>query len=92
MKTYALKAEPRKELGKKSVKALRAEGLIPAVLNGGKIVELPFNGSLKDGEKIVEIGNNRGLVTTDIVVKSEDVRKLIYTPDIFEIEIGRAHV
>ena len=87
MKTYALKAEPRKELGKKSVKALRAEGLIPAVLNGGKIVELPFNGSLKDGEKIVEIGNNRGLVTTDIVVKSEDVRKLIYTPDIFEIDL-----
>lgn len=87
MKTYALKAEPRKELGKKSVKALRAEGLIPAVLNGGKIVELPFNGSLKDGEKIVEIGNNRGLITTDIVVKSEDVRKLIYTPDIFEIDL-----
>lgn len=87
MKVYQLKAEPRKELGKKTVKALRNEGRIPAVLNGGKIVELPYKGTLKDGEKIVEIGRNRGLITTDIVVKNEDVRKLIYTPDIFEIEL-----
>lgn len=87
MKVYQLKAEPRKELGKKTVKALRNEGRIPAVLNGGKIVELPYKGTLKDGEKIVEIGRNRGLITTDIVVRNEDVRKLIYTPDIFEIEL-----
>ena len=32
---------------KKSVKALRKEGKIPAVINGGAIVELPFNGTLK---------------------------------------------
>lgn len=89
MKKFELKAEPRKELGKKSVKALRAEGKIPAVLNGGKIVDLPYNEPLKDGEKIVVIDSkrNRGLITTDIVVKSEDVRKLIYTPDIFEIDL-----
>lgn len=87
MKVFNLKAEPRKDLGKKAVKALRQAGLIPAVLNGGKIVDLPFNGSLKDGEKIVEIANNRGLITTDITVKAEDVRKLIYTPDIFEIDL-----
>lgn len=35
----------------------------------------------------MEIANNRGLITTDMVVKSEDVRKLIYTPDIFEIDL-----
>ena len=87
MKVFNLKAEPRKDLGKKAVTALRQAGLIPAVLNGGKIVDLPFNGSLKDGEKIVEIANNRGLITTDITVKAEDVRKLIYTPDIFEIDL-----
>ena len=87
MKVFNLKAEPRKDLGKKAVKALRQAGLIPAVLNGGKIVDLPFNGSLKVGEKIVEIANNRGLITTDITVKAEDVRKLIYTPDIFEIDL-----
>ena len=87
MKTFELKAEARKELGKKSVKALRNEGCIPAVLNGGKIVELPYTQPLKDGEKLVEIANNRGLITTDIFVKAEDVRKLIYTPDIFQIDL-----
>ncbi len=87
MKRFELNAEPRIEGGKKANKALRAEGKIPAVLNGGKIVELPFSGKLADGEKIVEIGENRGLITTDIAVKFEDVRKLVYTPDIFEIEL-----
>lgn len=88
MKTFKLNAEPRTALGKKAVKALRAEGKIPAVLNGGKIVELPFSGTLKEGEKLVEIGNGRALITTDIVVKADDVRKLIYTPDIFAIELN----
>ena len=40
MKKYALNAQPRTELGKKSVKALRSEGKIPAVINGGALVEL----------------------------------------------------
>lgn len=87
MKTFELNAEPRMELGKKSVKALRKEGKIPAVLNGGAIVELPYKGTLKPGEKIVEIDAKRGLITTDIIVKNEDVRKLIYTPDIFEVDL-----
>lgn len=87
MKTFELKAAPRSVVGKKSVKALRKEGKIPAVINGGKIVELPFNGTLKDGEKIVKIDEKRGLITTDIVVSTEDVRKLIYSPDIFEINL-----
>ena len=39
MKTFELKAEPRQDLGKKAVKALRAEGKIPAILNGGKIID-----------------------------------------------------
>lgn len=87
MKTFELKAEARTDLGKRAVKALRAEGKIPAVLNGGKIVELPYNEALKPGEKLVEIGGNRGIITTDITVNTEDVRKLIYTPDIFAIEM-----
>ena len=87
MKKFELSAEPRTELGKKSVKALRAEGKIPAVLNGGKIVDLPYNGTLKAGEKIVDVDGKRGLITTDIVVKVEDVRKLVYSPDIFEIDL-----
>lgn len=88
MKKYALNAQPRTELGKKSVKALRAEGKIPAVINGGALVELPYTGTLKEGQKLVEIDAKRGLITTDIVVEAEDMRKLIYTPDIFEVDIN----
>ena len=78
---------PRTELGKKATKQLRANGGIPVVLNGSKIVELPYTGSLKEGEKIVAIDEKRGIMTADLSVKAEDVRKLIYTPDIFEIEL-----
>ena len=87
MKKFALKAEARENLGKKAVKALRNEGKIPAVLNGGKIVELPYNGTLEAGEKLVELDAKRGMITTDIAVNTEDVRKLIYTPEIFEIDL-----
>ncbi len=88
MKKYALNAEPRVELGKKSVKALRKEGKIPAVINGGAIVELPYNGTLKEGQKLVEIDEKRGIITTDITVNADDVRKLKYTPDIFEVDLN----
>ena len=89
MKTFELKAEPREVTGKKAVKALREAGMFPAVLNGGKIVDLPYTETLKPGEKIVTIdkGEKKGMITTDIAVKQEDVRKLIYTPDIFEINL-----
>ena len=88
MKKYALNAQPRTELGKKSVKALRNEGKIPAVINGSQIVELPYNGTLKEGQKLVAIDAKRDLISTDIVVNAEDVRKLIYTPDIFEVDLN----
>lgn len=87
MKTFKLAAQPRTELGKKATKALRSQNLIPVVLNGGEIINLPFTGTLKPGEKLVEIGNGKGLVTTDLVVTNDAVRKLIYTPDIFAIEL-----
>lgn len=87
MKSYELKAVPRVELGKKAAKALRAEGKIPVVLNGGEIVELPYNGPLKEGQKLVEIENGRGIITTDLTVTNDAVRKLIYTPDIFAIDL-----
>lgn len=88
MKTFQLTAEPRTDLGKKAAKELRKANLIPVVLNGGAIIDLPYAGTLKAGEKIVEIGNGKGLITTDLVVKADDVRKLIYTPDIFAIELS----
>ncbi len=88
MNVFKLSAEPRTDLGKKATKALRAAGNIPVVLNGGKIIDLPFAGTLRDGEKIVEIGNGKGLITTDLYVSQAAVRKLIYTPDIFAIELS----
>lgn len=87
MKTYKLSAEPRTNLGKKAAKTLRSENLIPVVLNGGEIVSLPYTTALKPGEKLIEIGNGKGLITTDLVVKNDDVRKLLYTPDVFAIEL-----
>ncbi len=87
MKTFKLNAEPRIELGKKATKALRKDSKIPVALNGGKIVELPYNEPLSPGEKVVELCNNKGIIATDLTVSNEDVRKLIYTPDIFAIEL-----
>ena len=87
MKTFQLIAEPRVDLGKKAAKALRSEGKIPVVLNGGEPFELPYKGTLNPGEKIVEIENGRGLITTDLTVTNEAIRKLIYTPEIFAIEL-----
>ena len=88
MKVFNLEATPRTALGKKASKALRQSGLIPVVLNGGEIVTLPYEGTLKEGQKIVEISNGRGLITTDLTVSNEAVRKHIYTPDIFAIELS----
>lgn len=87
MKTFQLSAEPRTNLGKKAAKTLRSQNLIPVVLNGGEIITLPYSGSLREGEKVVEIGNGKGLITTDLTVTNDSVRKLIYTPDIFAIEL-----
>ena len=93
MKTFALTAAPRTNLGKKATKALRAEGKIPAVVNGGEVVTLPFSGTLSEGQKVVEIAENKtsnvkkAIITTDIVINKEDVRKLIYTPEIFVIDL-----
>ncbi len=88
MKTFKLAAEARTDLGKKAAKSLRAEGKIPVVLNGSETVELPYDEKkLQPGQKVVEIGNGKGLVTTDLVVTQDAVRKLIYTPDIYAVEL-----
>ncbi|HAP50405.1 MAG TPA: 50S ribosomal protein L25 [Porphyromonadaceae bacterium] len=92
MKTFKLNAEPRTDLGKKAAKAIRKENKIPVVLNGGKLVELDkdgnYNGKLLKGEKVVPVGRDgKAIITTDLVVNFADVRKLVYTPEIFAIEL-----
>ncbi|MDE7368637.1 MAG: 50S ribosomal protein L25 [Muribaculaceae bacterium] len=61
---------------------------MPVVLNGGEIIEAGKNVKLAPGQKIVEIGNGKAMITTDLVVNNDAVRKLIYTPDIFAIELS----
>ena len=96
MKTFALNAEPRTDLGKKAAKALRASAMIPAVLNGGKLVELQdgkYNGTLLPGEKVVPVGRDgKAIITTDLMVKKADVRKLVYSPEVFVIDLSFAGV
>lgn len=87
MKTFKLEGSPRVNLGKKESKSLRKENMIPAVLNGGQIVDLPYTGELKEGEKCVALKDGKGVIVTDFKVAKEAVRKLIYTPDIFAIEL-----
>ncbi len=87
MKTFQLTAEPRTDLGKKAAKGLRKDNKIPAVLNGGELVTLPYNGTLEAGQKIVEIANGKGVITTDLTVTQDGVRKLVYTPDVFAVEL-----
>ena len=87
MKTFKLEGTPRTDLGKKAVRELRKQSLIPAVLNGGQIVELPFKGKLNAGENLVEMENNKGIIVTDFTVSKDSVRKLVYTPDIYAVEL-----
>ncbi len=91
MKTFQLNAEPRTDLGKKAAKALRKENKIPVVLNGGKLVELKdgkYEGTLLPGEKVVPVGRDgKAIITTDLWVNAADVRKLIYTPEIYVIDL-----
>ena len=92
MKTFKLNAEPRTDLGKKAAKAIRKENKIPVVLNGGKLVELDkdgnYNGKLLKGEKVVPVGRDgKAIITTDLVVNFADVRKLVYSPEIFAIDL-----
>jgi len=88
MKTFKLDATPRELVGKKASKELRSKGLIPVVLYGKQPITLPCKEKLQPGEKIVETTNNKGIIVTDLYVTMDGVRKLIYTPEIFLVEIS----
>ncbi|MDR0845584.1 MAG: 50S ribosomal protein L25/general stress protein Ctc [Tannerella sp.] len=88
MNTFQLEGFPRETVGKKATKAVRKQGLIPAVLYGQTPIELPYKGTLKQGEKVVEIGDNKGVIVTDFSVTTDSVRNLIYTPHIYLVELS----
>lgn len=64
MKTFQLSAEIREDKGKKLVKELRKQGLVPAVIYGA------------------------GKEATMLSLKVNSLRDLIYTPDIFIVELS----
>jgi large subunit ribosomal protein L25 len=87
MNTFHLTAAPRIAAGKKALRDIRKHGDIPAVLYGQQPVNVPYNTPLSQGEKIVNIENQQGIVVTDLLVSNENVRKLIYTPYIYLVEL-----
>lgn len=47
-----------------------------------------MRGPLAEGEKVVPVGRDgKAVVTTDFVVGFDDIRKLIYTPDVYTVEL-----
>lgn len=64
MKVFSLSGALRNDLGKKATKAIRKEGVVPAIIYGG------------DSKTAVHFA-----------VKAADVRKLIYTPEIFLVDL-----
>lgn len=88
MKSFQLEATPRDVFGKKATKAVRKADMIPAVLYGNEPVALPYTGKLNAGDKLVDLGNGKGVIVTDFNVTNEAVRTLIYSPEIFVIELN----
>jgi large subunit ribosomal protein L25 len=88
MKFFQLEGTPRNALGKKAAKAIRKENGIPAILYGNTPVPLPYNGKLNEGENIVNVGNNKGIIVTNFTVTKDAVRNLIYTPEVFLVDLS----
>ncbi|GHT43845.1 50S ribosomal protein L25 [Bacteroidia bacterium] len=88
MKFFQLEAAPRTGTGKKAAKAIRKEDGIPCILYGNTPFALPYNGELKEGQNLVETGNNMGVIVTHLVVTKDAVRHLLYTPEVFLVELS----
>lgn len=69
MKTFQLQGTSRTEVGKKSSRELRKQGLVPCNMYG------------------IQKDENGLPVALPFVVKKDDLRKLIYTPDIYVVDL-----
>lgn len=87
MKTFELTGTPRTELGKKAVKAIRRQNMIPAVLYGKEPISLDQVPALAPGEKLVEIENGKGIIVSDFNIATGAIRTLIYTPNVYLVEL-----
>jgi large subunit ribosomal protein L25 len=88
MKFFHLEGTPRKAVGKKAAKAIRKENGIPAILYGNAPVALPYEGELNEGETLVDAGNEKGIIVTNFTVTKDAVRNLIYTPEVYLVELS----
>ncbi len=73
----SLSAKIRKELGKK-VKALRKKGILPAILYGPKIKNLPLEIDLKEFEKVYKEARESSLISLSVKGKKEKYLVLIH--------------
>lgn len=62
---YELKAEPRKELGRKA-RTLRKKGFLPAVLYGEKIASQPLSVPVSDFMKVYQAAGESSLITLKV--------------------------
>lgn len=84
-----LAAKTRKDFGKK-VKNLRKKGIIPAVLYGPKVENLPLEVDLKEFEKIYQTAGESSLVQLSVGQKKFSV--LIHTVEIDALSQKPIHV
>jgi large subunit ribosomal protein L25 len=80
----SLSAKIRKDLGGKKVKALRKKGIIPAILYGPGIKNLPLEIDSKEFEKILREAGESSLIKLQI--GDEKMRNKEFTVLIHEIE------
>jgi len=84
-----LKAKIRKDLGKK-VKKLRKKGIIPAVLYGPKIENIPLEVDLKEFEKVYKAAGESSLIKLQI--EKKDFLVLIHAVEINAISQKPIHI
>lgn len=98
MKTIALTGTPRTDLGKKSTKALRNEGLVPCVLYGGEknlhfsltpkaLRDLIYTNEFRVAELEVEGAKYRAIIKT---VQFHPVTDVIQHVDLLELVDGQS--
>lgn len=84
-------AKIRKDLGKK-VKTLRKKGVIPAVLYGPEIKNLPLEVDLKEFEKIYKEAGESSLVSLEVERKKKRFHVLIHDVERDPLTLKPLHV